>query len=105
MSDVVLPVHYDSKVTMVTITPKQDKIALTLTDGSFKVYSITQTEVDQVNDSTVQCTFCHDKRIDNKNALRSCCFSNDGRLLALGKENGDIVVSIIIIKLLNIYCN
>lgn len=76
----------------VAITPRQDKIAITYTNGTFKIYHIVH-ELHE-NSCRVWCKFYGDKKSDSEGNFSSCCFSNDGKLLAVGKESGDIVVRI-----------
>lgn len=88
INGVLHAVHYEAEVTMAVMSLRQDWIALTLTNGKFKLYSLTQ------EGGKVECHFSQERRLDEEKPLRSCCFSNDASLLAIGKDSGDIVVSI-----------
>lgn len=84
---VLQPNHYED-VTMVTMSTRQDKIAFTLTNGIFKLFELKN------DNGKISCKFLQEKLLDKEKPLRSCCFTHDGKILAIGKNSGDIIVSI-----------
>lgn len=72
-------------VTMATLSKDQSLLAITMADGCFEIYSL------DVNNSVISLTWNQGRRFESP--LRSCRFSHNGKILALGQDNGSIVVS------------
>ncbi|KAK4883286.1 hypothetical protein RN001_006605 [Aquatica leii] len=71
-------------VTMATISPDQTYLAITFANGCFEIYSL------NVNNSVISLTLIQEKTMDSP--LRSCRFSHNGKILALGQDDGNIVI-------------
>ncbi|KAF5308658.1 hypothetical protein FQR65_LT06119 [Abscondita terminalis] len=71
-------------VTMATFSPDQKYLAITFANGCFEIHTL------QINNSVIQLNLIYEKILDNP--LRSCRFSHNGKILALGHDNGNIVI-------------
>ncbi|KAF5270299.1 hypothetical protein FQA39_LY08410 [Lamprigera yunnana] len=71
-------------VTMAAFSPDEVYLAITLASGTFEIYSLT------VNNSNINLTLMQEKTFNSP--LRSCRFSYNGKILALGQDNGTIVI-------------
>lgn len=71
-------------VTMAGLSSDESMLALTMTDNSFEIYNVQQSE-------TISLSYNHGKTLDSP--LKCCCFSHSGKILAFGQDNGNIVVS------------
>uniref|UniRef100_A0A1Y1N3Z0 CARD domain-containing protein n=1 Tax=Photinus pyralis TaxID=7054 RepID=A0A1Y1N3Z0_PHOPY len=69
-------------VTMATISSDQSNLAITFDNGCFEIYSVAESE----NSFTL-----NEERLWER-PLRCCRFSHNGKILALGDDNGNIVI-------------
>lgn len=90
IQDILVVNDSQSPVTMASISQKKDMIALTFLNKSFRIYKLIFTIVE------ISCTYDQGKFLDS--IPRSCCFSIDGHLLAIGQDSGRIVVCISFFK-------
>lgn len=75
-----------SCISMATLSQFQDKLALADENGIFQVYNLCET----ISDTTLKANHNQGGKLEK---LKSCCFSPDGTILALGQANGKIQVS------------
>lgn len=87
IEDVLVVREPNSTVTMATMSVKKDLIAMTFSDKNFRIYKLHVAPQGR----SVSCEFSQGKLLDD--VPRCCCFSRDGRLLAVGQDSGNIVVS------------
>lgn len=77
-----------SSVTMASVSLDQSLLAITMADGSFEIYAI------EVFQGAIKLILNQEVKLDN--SVRSCRFSENGKILALGHDNGNIVVRIVV---------
>lgn len=89
----------NNTVTMATLSVDQSQLAITMTDHTFEVYTL------DVFESKIIMTLSQGKLLSSP--LTCCRFSHNAKILALGQDNGDVVVSFecTIIKYLFEYFN